>query len=159
MNGAGDARKMGRTGIEGRATPPPPRQPIVHPTADVLALWPSRLDLEQTGNSSGHSSGDRDVECPVYRRQFSEASLSLFLPLSRASHPGLRPWAVPTTHSIPNDGNEFPRVSRARPGIRPSPPLVPVVTFNRSPGGGCFRPSAKATCARKWFSRSVPRRT
>jgi hypothetical protein len=79
--------------------------PIAHPSADVLAFmvtvtpWPG---LEQTGNSSEDPG---DPECPVYRRRFSEATPDV------SQHPELRPWAMPATRSIPNDENEFPRVT------------------------------------------------
>jgi len=79
--------------------------------------------LEQTGNSSEDPG---DPECPVYRRRFSEATPDV------SQHPELRPWAMPATHSIPNDENEFPRVTPEHGGYDRLLylPLLPV-TFNR----------------------------
>lgn len=58
----------------------------------------------------------------------------------------LRPWATPTTtHSIPNDGNEFPRVSRAR-GIA----TLPVFFGGRYTSDRCRRRRMFSDGSRLW---------
>lgn len=142
MNGGqSDARKVEfkgtnrRTGGERAPEGHPNReQSLPSMVADVLALWSPRLGLEQTGNSR------RALEGPAGRCRVSSLSPTIFG--RRPSHVSnlLRPWATSTTtHSIPNDGNEFPRVSRAR-GIATLPVLDGRYIADRvAAGEGCFR--------------------